>query len=250
MADLKEETTVNETANQVEETAAKRKTAEPGLEGIQLFYEKNKNTVNIVAGALAVLIAGFIYYKAYYLPEKETEAANEIFWAQNYFEKDSFNIALKGGKMVMSPEGQKQMKGFEEVADEYSMTKSGNLANYYAGICYLRTGKFEQAIEMLKNYDGKDKIVSSIAIGAIGDCHMELNQTDEAIKYYSKAADNNANNFTTPYYLKKAAFAQELKGDYDGAVQSLERIQKEYGSTNEGLEIGRDIARVKARGNQ
>src|SRR5688572_15531111 len=177
MADLKEETTVNETENKVEETAAKKRSADPGLEGIQLFYEKNKNVVNYVAGGLAILIAGFIYFKAYYLPEKETEAANEIFWAQNFFEKDSFNLALKGGKMVMSPEGQKQMKGFEEVADEYSMTKSGNLANYYAGICYLRTGKFEQAIEFLKSYDGKDKVISSIAIGAIGDCHMELNQT-------------------------------------------------------------------------
>jgi hypothetical protein len=78
---------------------------------------------------------------------------------------------------------------------------------------------------------------------------MELNQVDDAIKYYTKAADKNTNNFTTPYYLKKAAFAQELKGDYNGAVQSLERIQKEYSSTNEGRDIQRDIARVKALGN-
>src|SRR3954470_8290389 len=114
MADLKEETTVNETQNQVEETTARKKTSDAGLEGIQLFYEKNKNAVNYAGIALAILIAGFVYFKAYYLPEQETEAANEIFWAQNFFEKDSFNIALKGGQMVMSPDGQKQMKGFEQ----------------------------------------------------------------------------------------------------------------------------------------
>jgi tetratricopeptide (TPR) repeat protein len=249
MADLKEETTVNTPENRVEGTTAKKRSADPGLDGIQNFYEKNKSAVNYVAIALAVAVAGFIYFKAYYLPEQETEAANEMFWAQSYFEKDSFNIALRGGKMVMSPDGQKQMKGFEQVADEYSLTKSGNLANYYTGVCYLRTAQFEQAIEFLKKYDGDDKVVSSVAIGAIGDCHMELNQVDEAIKYYTKAADNSENNFTTPYFLKKAAFAQETKGDFAAALNSLERIQKEFNSTAEGREVQRDIARVKTRGN-
>lgn len=149
----------------------------------------------------------------------------------------------------MTPDGQKQMMGFEQVAENYNLTKTGNLANYYAGICYLRTGKFEQAIEWLKKYEGKDEIISSIAIGAIGDANMELNKTDEAIKYYLKAAENSNNTFTTPLYLKKAGFAYELSGNYQKALDMYERLNKEYARSEEAREISREIARVKALGN-
>jgi tetratricopeptide (TPR) repeat protein len=253
MADLKDETTVdntevNETIEEtVEETSSKP--IDPSLEGIQLFYEKNKKMVTYVGGGLLVLIAAVCYFKLMYLPEKENEASNEIFWAQNYFEVDSFNIALKGGVTVMSPDGQKQIMGFEQIADEYSMTKTGSLANYCAGICYLRTGKFEQAIEFLQKYSGDDEMIAPIAIGAIGDCYMELNKVDEAIKYYLKAAEKSNNTFTTPFYLKKAGFAYEQKSNFSEALALYERIKKEYTKSNEGKEIERDIAKVKALGN-
>ena len=253
MADLKDETTVDNTEvnDTIEYTVeeANDKAIDPSLEGIQLFYEKNKKMITYVGGGLVVLIAAVLYYKLMYLPEKENEASNEIFWAQNYFEVDSFNIALKGGVTVMSPDGQKQIMGFEQIADEYSMTKSGSLANYCAGICYLRTGKFEQAIEFLQKYSGDDEMIAPIAVGAIGDANMELNKVDEAIKFYLKAAEKSNNNFTTPFYLKKAGFAYEQKSNFSEALALYVRIQKEYGKSNEGKEIERDIAKVKALGN-
>lgn len=250
MADLKETTLDNTETNRVEETAAEtRKSIDPSLEGVQLYYEKNKKMVTYVGGGLVVIIAAICFFKLYYLPEQEKEAANEIFWAQNYFEKDSFNIALKGGVMVMSADGQKQMMGFEQVADQYSMTKTGSLANYCAGVCYLRTGKFEQAIEFLSKYDGKDDIIAPIAVGAIGDCNVELNRMDEAAKYYLKAADKSHNNFTAPHFLKKAGFVYEQKGEYAKALDTYERIQKEFAKSDEGRDIEKDIAKVKALGN-
>jgi len=252
MADLKEETTVDNTneINQVEETVEEtKKPIDPSLEGIQLFYEKNKKMVTYVGGGLALIIGAFCFFKFYYMPAQEEEAANEIFWAQNYFEKDSFNIALKGGVTVIAPEGQKQMMGFEQIAENYGMTKSGSLANYCAGICLLRTGKFEQAIEFLGKYDGNDEMVAPIAIGAIGDCNMELNKVDEAINYYLKAAEKSRNTFTTPYYLKKAGFAYEQKNNFAEALNIYERIKTEFSKSNEGKEVERDIAKVKALGN-
>lgn len=250
MANLNEETTVETNENSVEETVEEtRKPIDPNLQGIQLYFEQNKKMITYVGGGLALIIGAFLFFKLYYLPEQEKEAVNEIFWAENLFEKDSFNLALKGGMMVMSADGQKQMKGFEQVAEEYGMTKTGNLANYYTGVCYMRTGKFEQAIEFLSKYNGSDETIAPIAIGAIGDCNMELNKVDEAIKFYSKAADKSKNNFTTPYFLKKAAIANENKANYSEALQNYERIQKEYPRSTEALEADKDIAKVKALGN-
>ncbi len=249
MADLKEETTVESNeVNQVEQPVAP-KVIDPSLEGAQLFYEKNKKMITYVGGGLLLVIAVLCYYKLYYMPEKEAEAANEIFWAQNYFEKDSFNLALKGGIMVAAPEGQKQMMGFEQVAEEYSMTKSGSLANYCAGICCLRTGQFDRAIEFLQKYDGSDDVIAPIAVGAIGDAHMELNHMDEAVKHYLKASEKSHNNFTTPHFLKKAGFAYEQQAKYAEALETYERIKKEFPTTEEGKEIEREIAKVKALGN-
>jgi tetratricopeptide (TPR) repeat protein len=250
MADLKEETSVDNTESQIEETVEQpRKSVDPNLDGLQLFYENNKKLVQYVGGGLIAIIGIFCFFKFYYLPEQENEASSEIFWAEELFAKDSFNLALKGGNMVFSTEGQKPMKSFEQIADEYSMTKTGNLANYYAGICYLRTGKFEQAIEFLGKYNGKDELISSVAIGAVGDAHMELNHKDEAIKYYMKAADNSNNSFTTPFYLKKAGFAYEISGNFAEALKVYERIQKEHQKSTEASEMDRAIARVKAAGN-
>jgi tetratricopeptide (TPR) repeat protein len=250
MADYKEETTVDNTeSTPVEETAQPRKPIDPSLEGFQLYYEQNKKLVTYVGGGLALVIAVFCFFKLYYLPEQEKEAVNEIFWAENLFAQDSFNLALKGGLMVMSADGQKQMKGFELIADEYSITNTGSLANYYAGVCYLRLGQFERAIEFLGKYNGSDDVIAPIAVGAIGDCYMELNRIDDAVKYYSKAANKSKNNFTGPLYLKKAGLANELKGDFSGALNVYERIQKEFPKSSEAQDIDKYIAKVKAQGN-
>ncbi len=253
MSDSKEETTLDnkELDQNIEETVEETapRAIDPNLQGIQLFYEMNKKMITYVGGGLVVLIGAFVFYKFSYLPDKEKEAANEIFWAQNYFERDSFNIALKGGYTIMAPEGQKVMMGFEAVADEFSMTRTGSLANYCAGICLLRTGKYEAAIERLQQYSGEDALITPISIGAIGDCYMELNKTDDAIKFYLKAAEKGSNSFTTPIYLKKAGLAYEIKSNFGEALNIYERIKKEYGKSAEGKEIETDIAKVKAIGN-
>jgi len=253
MAESKEESTVenvelNETVEEtIEET--EERVIDPNLQGIQLFYEKNKKMINYVGGGFVLVVAAAVYWMFFYMPEKEKEASNEIMWAQKFFEIDSYNVALKGNVMLYTADGQKQMMGFDAISEEYSMTKNGNLANYYAGICLLRTGKFEQAIEKLEKYNLNDEMVAPMAYGAIGDANMELNRVDEAIKFYLKAAEKNSNNFTTPYFLKKASFAYEQKANYAEALSLYERLEKEYGKTEIGKEADRHIARLKALGN-
>ncbi|MCX8081013.1 MAG: tetratricopeptide repeat protein [Bacteroidia bacterium] len=220
-----------------------------GFEWLEVYYQKNKKAIQYIGGGIIAIAAGVVYFFMMYLPEKEKEASNEIFWAQQYFEKDSFQVALKGGKMVLSADGQKSMMGFEQIMDEYSLTKTGKLAAYYAGVCHLRLGNFERAIECLKKYSLNDEFVGPMAIGLCGDASMELGKTDDAIAYYLKAADKKRNDFTSPFFLKKAAFACELKKDYNRALELYEQIEKEYYGTEIGKEIEKEIARVKTLAN-
>ncbi|MES2761597.1 MAG: tetratricopeptide repeat protein [Bacteroidota bacterium] len=239
-----------ENNKEVETVSVKRSsTKDLDLGGLEFFYEKNKKAITYGGGAILAIVAIFSFYKFYWLPGQEKEANNEAFFAQTYFEKDSFLVALNGGLNVQTADGPKTMMGFRDLADTYGATKTGNLANYYAGICLLRTGKFDEAIESLEKFDGKDEMVAPVAIGAIGDANMELNKVDEAIKFYLKAAEQSTNDFTTPIYLKKAAFAYEQKANYTEALATYERLKNEYSRSSEAREVDKYIARVKTLGN-
>jgi len=250
---MSEETLQKEQEEIVEQAPAKKeKKSSSGnldLAGLEFFYEKNKKVITYGGGALLAIVAIFSFYKFYWLPGQEKEASNELFYAQSYFEKDSFNVALNGNINIQTVDGPKTMVGFIDLADSYSATKSGNLANYYAGICLLRTGKFQEAIDYLEKFDGNDEMLAPVAIGAIGDANMELNNVDEAIKFYLKASEKSSNAFTTPIYLKKAAFAYELKANYPDALATYERLKNEYGKSTEAREVDKYIARVKVLGN-
>jgi tetratricopeptide (TPR) repeat protein len=216
---------------------------------LEVFYEKNKQMVTYVGGGLLAIIVLFSAYKFYWLPAQETEAQNEAYIAQSYFEKDSFNLALNGGISVQTPDGPKTMMGFIDIAESYSSTKVGNQANYSAGICLLRMGKYEEAISYLEKFDGSDEMLAPVAVGAIGDANMELNKLDLAIKYYLKAAEKSSNSFTTPIYLKKAALAYELNSNFNEALATYERLKSEYPKSSESRDVEKYIARVKASGN-
>lgn len=252
--DLNSAETTNDETNYTEEESVEfeevKPTAEPSVkyswEWFQWYYEANKQTINYVGGGLLLVIGLIVGYKFYWLPSKEAEAADEIFYAQSLFERDSFNLALKGGAMVRYSQGTKPMMGFEKIYEEYSYTKTGTLAAFYAGVCYLHLGKYEEAINYLKKYDLNDEIYQPLAYGNIGDAYMELNNPEEGIKYYLKAANDKINNFTTPLFLKKAALALESQKRYKEALELYERIKKEFLTSNEARDIEKYIARVSS----
>lgn len=220
-----------------------RKDPTPGVETVdtvlsrtEQYIEDNQKSLTIIVGAIALVVALYLGYKKFYLAPMELEASSQMFGAEQYFAKDSFNLALYGDG---------NHAGFLDIIDDYGLTNPGNLSHYYAGICYLHMDEFEEAIKHLKKFDSKDIIVSSIAYGAIGDAYVELEEYEKAIDFYEKAADKNENQFSTPIYLKKAGLAYEKIGDYDKALKSYKQIEKEYPETQEGRTIAPYITRVE-----
>ena len=201
------------------------------------FVENNKKNLSIIVGGIVVVIALYLGYTKMYIAPMEIEAQSSMFMAEKYFEQDSLQKAINGDGLNY---------GFIDIIDEYSGTKSANLAHYYLGISYLRTGDFEAAIDELKSFSSDDIMVSSIALGAIGDAYMELNEIGDAISYYEKAAKNQANNLTSPMYLFKAGIAYEEKGDYKSAFENYTKIKNDYVESSEGRTIEKYLARAEA----
>jgi tetratricopeptide (TPR) repeat protein len=213
---------------QIEETLSKT----------EQYIENNQENLVRIVGAIVVVIALFIGYRKLYIAPMEQEAQADMFMAELYFQKDSFNLALNGDGQYL---------GFIDIADEYSSTKPGRLANYYAGLSYLNTGDFENAIEYLDDFSSDDIILSSLALGCIGDAYMQLEDADNALSYYEDAASYTDNEFTTPRYMLKQAMIHESNGDYADALALYKGIEADYKSSREGNGIEKYIARAENR---
>ena len=163
-----------------------------------------------------------------------------MFKAQSYFERDSFALALNG---VQTP-GAVQVDGFLQIIDKYSGSESANLAHYYAGICFLNLGQFQDAVSFLENYKGKDLYTPAMALIALGDAKSELNDMAGAKAAYEKAVKTNANEATSPLALHKLAQLAEHEGKKDEAKSYLEKIQQEYTAYAESALISQDLIRI------
>jgi len=201
------------------------------------FIFNNQKAIGIVITIIIIAILGFFGYNKYYLEPKSTEAAEQMFHAQLFFESDSLDKALFGDGNSL---------GFIDISGEYSMTKQGNLANYYAGISYLKKGDYNKAIDYLENFSAGDHLVSPMATGAIGDAYLELGDKERAVAYYLEAANMDDNGFTSPLFLFRAGQVYELLADYDEAVYVYTKIKNKYFKSNEGRSIDKSIARAKA----
>jgi len=209
---------------------------EETLSRTEQFIEDNQKNLMTGVGAVVLIVALFIGYQNLYIAPMEKEAQADMFMAELYFQKDSFNLSLTGDGQYL---------GFLDIADEYSSTKAGVLANYYSGLAYLNTGDYESAIEYLGNFSSDDVVLSALALGCIGDAYMELADPKNALSFYEYAAKKNVNEFTTPRYMLKQAIIHEANGDLAEALTIYKRIEADYKTSREGNGIEKYIARAE-----
>lgn len=208
---------------------------EEALSRTEMFIETNQKYIMIVLAAIILVVLGYLGYTKLYIAPREAKAQSEVFMAQKYFESDSLDLALNGDGNYI---------GFLEIIDNYGSTKTGNLASYYAGLCYLKKGEYQQAINYLEDFSSDEMMVSSMATGAIGDAYLELGNKEKAISYYTKAAETSPNEFTSPVFYMKAGLTYELNGDFENALKMYENIKSKYPRSFEGRDIEKYIVKA------
>ncbi len=184
------------------------------------FWEKYQKQLLYALGAVVVLIAGWWLYKTLIVAPKQQEAVASMWQAQNMFERDSFRLALDG------PGG--GFDGFVALADKYSGTPAGNLANYYAGVSYLHLGEFDNAIQYLEKYDAEGELLPAMKYGALGDAYSEKKDFSKALDLYKKASDATDNELLSSVYLKRLGLLYQHEGNKEEAVKVFERLRRDY----------------------
>ncbi|GGD84011.1 tetratricopeptide repeat protein [Planktosalinus lacus] len=234
-AAIEEQSTTAEVFNTLDEKASKT----------EQWVAKNQKYIYIIIAVVAVGVLGYLAYTQYVLKPKELEASNEMYQAQVYFEQalegqqqDSlFNLSLNGGQGKY---------GFLDIIDNYSGTDAANISRYYAGIAYLQTKNYKEAIVHLDKFKGKDEMLGPIAKGNIGDAFAELGQKEDALKYYNEAASMNENEFTSPKYLLKAAVLALELNNASEALKHLNKIKSDFPESAEANQVDVYLGQAEA----
>lgn len=205
---------------------------------LETWFLKNQKRVTTALIAVVLVVGGYFGYKFLYQNPREKSAQEELFFAQNYFEYDSLDLALNGDGAHY---------GLIDVIDNYSGTKAANLAKYYTGIIYLKKGEFKDAIEYLKDFKSDDLVLTPMVQSAIGDCYAELGEMDKALSYYETAIASHQNNMVTPMILMKAAALCEMQNDFQKALSFYTRVRDEFLRSSEAREIDKYIAMAEAK---
>lgn len=211
---------------------------ESALTKTEHFIEENQKPITYVVGAIILVVVAYLGFTRFYLHPREKEAQSQMFMAETYFERDSFNLAINGDGNYL---------GFLDIIDDYGMTKSANLAKYYTGISFMHLAQYEDALDYLKGFKTKDLLLGPIAEGAKGDAQLELGDTDAALRHYRKAYKMSDNELTTPVYMMKAANLLESMDELEDALVLYKEIKTKYPETTEGQNVDKYIARVEIK---
>ena len=202
----------------------------------QNFWQKNSKAVLIIVVAIIAIAGGWFGYNNYILKPKEDKAADAIVKVQEYFRLDSSNLVLNGDG---------QNKGALYIMNTYSGTKTANLAKFYAGVSYLHKGEFANAVKYLKDFSTDAKQIQLLAFGNLGDALSELNQKDEAIASYKKAASifeiDEAN---SAEYLFRAGLLSETSGKTKEALEIYKELKAKFPKTDKGFQADKYIYRL------
>ncbi len=205
---------------------------------VEGFFLKNRNAILIALGVVVLGIGGYFAYTKLYMEPRVATAQNNIAGAQAYFMKDSFDLALNGDGSV---------SGFLQIAESFGNTPSGNMAHYYAGVCYMKKNDLDNAIKHLESFKPETDEIAGQTYVLIGHAYADKKDYKKAIEYYTKAGDAADNNLQSPAYYKMAGDLMAIENDMAGALEMYRKIKQLYPLSQEGQNIDIDISYAEGK---
>jgi len=205
------------------------------------FFNKHNNTIYGVAIGLLVLVGALLAFNRYYI-SPQSDKASQLMTAPIGFYMQGDTLSLN-----KALDGDDEHEGFLTIASSFKLTKTANVANYFAGMCYLKLGEKEDALKYLLKFKQKDDIYWYPTQALISDIYDDEGDIKKAIKYCKKAAGSK-NPYYAPAYLFKLGQLYEREGDFKNAIAAYETIQNKFYA--EYQKMGVDKFLEKARLNK
>ncbi len=200
------------------------------------FFRTYAKALIIAVGVIIVVALVVVLWNRFVYQPKKVEAQEQMYPAESNFRSEEYELALYGDGNVL---------GFSQVIDDYG-AKAGKSVYFYAGVCQLQLGNYEDAISCLKKYKGKDHILLGRAQCCIGDAYVALEDYDRAISWFVKAAKTSGDMYSAAYLLKAGVTSEEI-GDKEAALSYYKEIQLKYPQSIEGYDIDKYISRIEVQ---
>ena len=202
--------------------------AEEMVSKSEAIFKKYKKQIFGCLIAVLVVICGVMLYKQMIVKPRVEKANNAIAKAQNLFNEQQWEKALKGDSTGV--------QGFIAIAEEYSSTDAGNLANLYAGLCYAKLEKWQESVNYLEKFETSDDVmISPLSMMAAGDAYANVNNLDQAVASFRKAAEmadkaaaGGINNSVSPNALLKAGIILLKQNKKEEALAVFQEIKDKY----------------------
>ncbi|MBO7270193.1 MAG: tetratricopeptide repeat protein [Bacteroidales bacterium] len=212
---------------------------EVAMSASEAFIIKYKNKFLTGIAAIVILVGGVLGYQHFISEPNEKKASEALFKGEQYFNADNFELALNGDSLGY--------EGFLNVANKFSGTDAGKLANAYACLCYAQLGNYEEAVNYLNKFNANDHLVSPALLGTMGNCYAQLGQLDKAAATLVKAADKANSQALSPIYLIQAGQIYEKLGKKSEAVSAYKTVKEKYFNSYQSMDIDKYIERASVK---
>lgn len=202
----------------------------------EVFINKYKTHILAAIAAIILIIFGIWAWNHFYKAPRESKAQIALIKGEQYFENDNYKEALEGDSLGYT--------GFLKIVDKFSGTKAANLANAYAGICYAKLGKPQEAIKYLDKFSAKDQMAAPAMKGSIGNCYIQLNNLDKGVDLLLAAAKEADNNSLSPIFLQQAGEVLLQQGKFDKALDAFNQIKYKYFRSYQATEVDKYIEKA------
>lgn len=220
----------------------KTETTESGLEAINDSLtsmtnkvQDNKKLITICSLAVVAVVVIILAYVYFFRGPGINKANDAIGTADLTLAQGNDSVALAQ---------------YMNVADEYGYD-AANRAALQSAILLYQKGDYEKALDYLSKYSAKEEIIGSAAYSLKGDCYVNLDKLQDAVKCYKDAiSQSDENPAYTPYFMLKLARVYEAQKKYADQLSTLEKIKAEYpsycGQHRVDLDAMIDLARLRS----
>ena len=199
--------------NNEPETRTKIDDINDSLSSIEQKVQNNQKVIMWACVAVAAVVCVVLLY-IYGIRKPGIESAN------NAIGQADLELAMGNDSVALAQ--------YMQVADEYGY-EGGNRAHLNAAIILYQQGKYQEALNYLDDYKASESIIGAASKSLEGDCYVNLEDYDKAVKCFAEAAKISDNNphYTPVFLMKEATVQRELK-NYKAEAELYNRIIEEY----------------------
>lgn len=205
----------------------KTETSESGLENLNdtltsmtTKVQDNKKIITICSIAVMAVVVLVLAYVYFFRGPGINKANDAIGTADLTMAQGNDSVALAQ---------------YMDVADNHGFD-AGNRAALQSAILLYQKGEYQKALDYIEKFSAKEEIIGAAAYSLKGDCYVNLDKTQDAVKCYKDAiSQSNDNPAYTPYFMLKLARVYAALGNHtDEAAMYKEVMTKypAYGSAN------------------